>query len=69
MTPPPPPVWKDVNEAAIKWPKATPKTLEDLLNEAHELFHDEEQSYAFKAGFYYGLIQILEAERQSKKTS
>jgi len=62
----PPPVWKDATEAAIKWPIKPPtKTIENLLNEAHELFHDEEQSYAFKAGFYYGLIQILEAERKA----
>ena len=69
MTPPPPPVWKDVDEAAIKWPQITPKTTEELINEAHELFHNEEQSYAYKAGFFYGIIQALVSERQSKETA
>ena len=58
-------VWKDATEASIKWPITTRSNLEDLINEAHKMFHDEELSYAFKAGFYYGLIQILEAERKA----
>lgn len=58
-------VWKDATEASIKWPKKQTPTVEDLINEAHDMFHNEELSYAFKAGFYYGLIQILEAERKA----
>jgi hypothetical protein len=58
-------VWKDATEASIKWPPAKPSTVEDLINEAHDMFHDESLSYAFKAGFFYGLIQILEAERKA----
>lgn len=64
-----PPVWKDADEAAIKWSKSTPKTIEELIDEGNELFHDEKHSYAYKAGFYYGLIQLLISERQSKKTA
>jgi hypothetical protein len=44
-------VWKDATEASIKWPPAKPSTVEDLLDEAHDMF--------------YGLIQILEAERKA----
>lgn len=59
-------VWKDATEASIKWPQPhKPSTVEDLLNDAHDMFHNEQHSYAFKAGFYYGLIQILEAERKA----
>jgi hypothetical protein len=58
-------VWKDATEASIKWPKTKKPTIEDLLNDAHEMFHDEDLCYAFKAGFFYGIIQILEAERKA----
>ncbi len=64
-----PPVWKDADEAAIKWPRTTPKTIEELIDEGHQLYNDEKYSYAWKAGFYYGLVQLLEAERQSKETA
>ena len=60
-----PPVWKDADEAAIKWPQTTPKTTEQLIDEAHQLYDDESHSYAYKAGFFYGIIQALEAERQT----
>jgi hypothetical protein len=59
------PVWKDATEASIKWPPTKPSTVEDLIDEAHDMFHSEQHSYAFKAGFFYGLIQILEAERKA----
>lgn len=62
-------VWKDVDEASIKWPKPTqnrrPRTTEELINEAHQMFKDNTLDDSFKAGFYYGIIQILEAERQA----
>jgi len=58
-------VWKDATEASIKWPQQRKPTIEDLLNDAHEMFHDDDLCYAFKAGFYYGIIQILEAERKA----
>jgi hypothetical protein len=58
-------VWKDATEASIKWPQSHKPTLEDLIDEAHEMFHSEQHSYAFKAGFFYGIIQILEAERKA----
>jgi len=69
------PVWKDADEAAYKWPKptkkrqprTTPRTTEDLINEAYDMFEDDSLDYAFKAGFYFGLIQILKAERDTKK--
>lgn len=58
-------VWKDADEAAFKFPKPNrPRTTEELINEAHDMFQDERISYAAKAGFYYGLIQLLEAERK-----
>lgn len=53
-------VWKNADEAAYKFPK--PKTLEELLEDAHRLFKNDDQNYAFKAGFFYGLIQLLEIE-------
>lgn len=63
------PVWKDVDEAKIKWPKPTkthrPRTTEELIDEAHQMFKDNTLDDSFKAGFYYGVIQILEAERQA----
>ena len=62
-------VWKDATEASIKWPRQNKPTLEDLINEAHDMFHDESLSYAFKAGFFYGIIQILEVEMNIKKAS
>ncbi len=56
-------VWKNADEAAYKFPKPQPtKTIEELLREAHELYKDEGESYAFKAGFFFGLIQLLEFE-------
>jgi len=65
------PVWKDADEAAYKWPKPTkkrqPRTTEDLIDEAYEMFEDDSLDYAFKAGFYFGIIQILKAERDAKK--
>lgn len=64
-------VWKDVDEASIKWPKPTtktaPRTIEELIDEAYEMFEDDSIDYAFRAGFYFGIIQILKAERDSKK--
>ena len=56
-------VWKNADEAAYKFPKPEPpKTLEELLQEAYRLYKDDTESYAFKAGFFYGLIQQLEFE-------
>jgi hypothetical protein len=64
-------VWKDVDEAKIKWPLPTqphcPRTIEELIDEAYEMFEDDSIDYAFRAGFYFGIIQILKAERDSKK--
>lgn len=55
-------VWKNADEAAYKFPKPEPTTIEELLSEAHRLYKDEGESYAFKAGFFFGLIQLLELE-------
>jgi hypothetical protein len=57
-------VWKDADEARYHFPQpeTPPKTVEALLREADELYKDPDQSYAYKAGFFYGLIQLLEFE-------
>jgi len=57
-------VWKDADEARYHFPQPTtePKTVEALLREAEELYKDQSHSYAYKAGFFYGLIQLLEFE-------
>ena len=57
-------VWKDADEARYHFPQpeSTPKSVEALLREAEELYKDKDQSYAYKAGFFYGLIQLLEFE-------
>jgi hypothetical protein len=56
-------VWPDADAAAYRFPKPPkPKTIEELLEEAYALYENEDQSYAYKAGFFYGLIQLLEFE-------
>ena len=57
-------VWPDADAAAYRFPAepSKPKTIEELMEEAHELYNDEDQSYAYKAGFFFGLIQLLEFE-------
>lgn len=57
------PVWKDADEAAYKWPQENPDPLSTILSEVDDLYHSD-KDYAYKAGYFYRVIQILKAERE-----
>lgn len=61
-------VYPDVESARID-PKvlgndhtvsAVPVYLRRWIKEAHSIYDTEEISYAYKAGYFYGIIQLIE---------
>jgi hypothetical protein len=61
-------VWKDANEAAIKWSSTLkPKTLDGIIEECHNMWQDSSVSSEYKVGYFYGAIQLLETEMKIMK--
>ena len=61
-------VWKDVDEAAIKWSDSLkPRTLEEIIEECHKMWTDSTMSADYKLGYFYGTIQLLETEMKFHK--
>jgi len=60
-------VWKDVEEARIKWPAPEPlpcystTILLEMIDDCHEVQSDTTKGYAYKSGYFYAAIQLLEA--------
>lgn len=50
-----------IDPAVLNRDSGIPACLRSWFTEAHHLYDNEHQSHAFKAGYYYGIIQIIEA--------
>jgi len=66
-------VYRDVDAARIDpavlgKQSAIPAPLRSWFNEVHHLKHNPDQSIAFKAGYYYGVLKLIEEyfEAQAK---
>lgn len=55
-------VWRSVEEARIDPSVFCPPYPIRLINDAHRIHHDPSKSYAFKEGYLYQTIKLLEQE-------
>lgn len=67
MTPPPPPVWKDADEAAIKWKQKDPDSWIDMVKSSIDVAEDDRFCADYKVGFLKTTLQFLEAELRCRR--
>lgn len=67
MTPPPPPVWKDADEAAIKWKQKDPDSWIDMIDQSLSVASDDNFSPSYKVGYLKTTLKLIGEELRCRR--